>query len=106
MRRGVTLVELLVVLVLLGLLFTVTGLALASLTPPRQSAWLRTLDSARALAIRSGTPVLVQGDSSFPLAGGSRSRPLGLPASVLFLSDGRALGPGVDPLTGAPVAPR
>lgn len=95
-RRGVTLVELLVVLVLLGLLFTVSGLALASLSSPRQSAWVRALKGARARAIRSGTSVLVQGDSG---TGGLNASS---PSAVLFLPDGRALGPSVDPLTGVP----
>ena len=82
--RGVTLVELLVVLALLGLVFSVNGLALASLAEPRESAALRDLRRARAEAIRSGIPV--------------RSD------SVLFLPDGRAIGPNVDPLTGTPNA--
>ena len=106
-RRGVTLIELLVVLVLLGLLFTVSGLALASLATPRQSAWFRTLEASRARAIRRGIPVLVDGGSDASGGNRSRSGPLGLPAgAVLFLPDGRALGPGVDPLTGAPVGTR
>ncbi|HKV69637.1 MAG TPA: prepilin-type N-terminal cleavage/methylation domain-containing protein [Gemmatimonadales bacterium] len=88
MSRGVTLVELLVVLVLLGLLFAVSGLALASLGVPRDSARVRALEAARARAIRSGVPVSLVESAS----------------SVLFLPDGRALGPGVDPLTGAPRA--
>ena len=86
--RGVTLVELLVVLVLLGLIFTVSGLALASLGAPKGSARGRVLDSVRAQAIRTGVPVAVA-DSGAP---------------VVFLPDGRALGPGLDPLTGAPIA--
>ena len=88
MSRGVTLVELLVVLVLLALLFAVSGLALASLSSPRDSARVRALAAARAKAIRSGVPVSLADSAS----------------SVLFLPDGRAIGPGVDPLTGAPVA--
>ena len=90
MSRGVTLVELLVVLVLLGLLFAVSGLALASLSPPRDSARVRALAAARAKAIRAGVPVSLNDSAS----------------TVLFLPDGRALGPGVDPLTGAPNARR
>jgi prepilin-type N-terminal cleavage/methylation domain-containing protein len=110
-RHGVTLIELLVGLVLLGLIFTVSGLALASLGSPAGSARIRQLEAARAQAILTGVPVLVRGDSGITGVYGSRSRPLGLPASgvpaqVLFLPDGRALGPGVDLLTGAPVATR
>lgn len=88
MNRGVTLVELLVVLVLLGMLFAVSGLALASLGAPRESARMRVLEGARARAMLSGLPVTVL-DSTSP---------------VVFLPDGRALGTGVDPLTGAPGA--
>jgi len=83
--RGVTLVELLVVLALLGLVLGVSGLAVGSLRAPRESAELSDLRRARAEAIRSGAPV--------------RS------GSVLFLPDGRAIGPNVDLLTGAPHAP-
>lgn len=87
-RTGVTLVELLVVLMLIGLLFTVSGLALASLGAPRTSERLRALDAARTQALRTGVAVAVA-DSG---------------GTVLFLPDGRALGAGVDPLTGAPRA--
>jgi prepilin-type N-terminal cleavage/methylation domain-containing protein len=83
--RGVTLVELLVVLALLGLVFGVSGLALASLREPHESDALREMRRARAEAIRSGAPRSANG--------------------VLFLPDGRAIGPNVDPLTGAPRAP-
>jgi len=82
---GVTLVELLVVLVLLGLVLGVSGLALASLREPRESDELRELRQARTEAIRSGAPRTAHG--------------------ALFLPDGRAIGPSVDPLTGAPSAP-
>ena len=82
---GLTLVELLVVLALLGLVFGLSGLALASLRDPRESDDLRTLQNARAEAIQFGEPRMARG--------------------VLFLPDGRAIGPNVDPLTGAPRAP-
>lgn len=85
LNRGVTLVELLIVLALLGLLLGVSGLALASLREPVESAALSELRRARAEAIRSGAPRSANG--------------------VLFLPDGRAIGPSVDPLTGAPRAP-
>ncbi|MGH7123557.1 MAG: prepilin-type N-terminal cleavage/methylation domain-containing protein [Stellaceae bacterium] len=98
--RGVTLIELLVVLVLLGLIFSVSGVALASLSSPSQSARIRILTAARAQAIRSGVPVVVAGDTSAHGANHSQ-----LPTPVLFLPDGRALGAGVDPFTGAPRAP-
>ena len=82
---GVTLVELLIVLALLGLLLGVSGLALASLRAPRGTDDLRELQRARAEAVQSGVPRAALG--------------------VLFLPDGRAIGPNVDPLTGAPHAP-
>jgi len=81
----VTLVELLVVLALLGLVLGVSGLALASLREPPKADELRDLQRARAEAVRSGAPRMAHG--------------------VLFLSDGRAIGPNVDLLTGAPNAP-
>jgi len=63
----------------------VSGLALASLREPRESDGLRELRLARAAAVRSGVPRIAHG--------------------VLFLPDGRAIGPNIDPLTGAPRAP-
>jgi prepilin-type N-terminal cleavage/methylation domain-containing protein len=88
-RSGVTLVELMVVIAILGLIVGVSGLAFTSLHAPR--AWERTraVRAARAQAIREGRPV------AFPF-GGPRVRP-----SALFLPDGRAIGTGVDPLAGA-----
>jgi len=90
MTRAVTLIEFLVVLVLLGLLLGVGGLALGALRPSAASQHVRLLEAARATAIRTGRPVAVGGDSG----------------DVRFLPDGRALGPGVDPWTGAPDAAR
>jgi prepilin-type N-terminal cleavage/methylation domain-containing protein len=80
----VTLVELIVVLAILGLLLAMSGLALASLREPPEAAGIRELARAHAEAIRGGAPVT--GDS------------------VLFLPDGRAIGAGVDYLTGGPSA--
>ncbi len=94
--RGVTLVELLVVIVILGVVFSTTGLAFASLRAPRESAWVRELHRAREEAIRTGRQVRAKQ----PLP---PSTALGRPRPPLFLPDGRALGPGVDPLTGAPL---
>ncbi len=82
--RGVTLLELLVVLTLLGLVLGVTGLAIGSLQTPRESERIRALKRARAEAITSGALRTADG--------------------VLFLPDGRAIGPNVDPLTGSPDA--
>jgi prepilin-type N-terminal cleavage/methylation domain-containing protein len=80
---GVTLLELLVVLTILGLVLGVTGVALSSLKTPPESEQLRDLEKARADAIQSGVQRTAHG--------------------VRFLPDGRAIGPGVDPFTGVPL---
>lgn len=87
--EGYTLVEIIVVLAIMGLAAGISGLALASLKAPRESDRIRALREARAESIRTGKPVRTVRYHS-PLA------------TVLFLPDGRALGPGVEPLTGAP----
>ncbi len=84
-RRGVTLLELLVALMLLSVLLGVSGVAVASLKAPRASARVRQIEAAHAAAIRTGQPVSVVVDSS----------------AYRFLPDGRGVGPGVDPVTGA-----
>jgi prepilin-type N-terminal cleavage/methylation domain-containing protein len=81
---GITLLEMLVVLTALGVVLGVTGLAIESLRVPRESQELRDLRRARAEAIRSGAPRTAHG--------------------VRFLPDGRAIGPGVNSLTGEPLA--
>jgi hypothetical protein len=80
-----------VVLTLLGLIAGMSGLAFFGLRSPRQSERVRDLWRARSQAIQTGRLVFT-GDNS-----ASRT------AHVLFLPDGRGLGPGVDPLTGAPL---
>ena len=82
--RGVTLLELLVVLTVLGVILGVTGLAIASLQTPRESEEILDLKRARVEAIHSGAPRTMY--------------------RVRFLPDGRAIGPGVHPLTGEPHA--
>jgi prepilin-type N-terminal cleavage/methylation domain-containing protein len=84
-REGLTLVELLVALAMVGLLFGVSTVAVTSLQPAPESAEVVDLRTARRAAIQSGSPRTAHG--------------------VLFLPDGRAVGPGVDPLTGAAHAP-
>jgi prepilin-type N-terminal cleavage/methylation domain-containing protein len=84
---GVTLVELLVVLTVLGVILGVTGLALATLKVPRESELTLELRQTRTDAIRTGTP-----------------RTAHHAPRTLFLPDGRAIGPGADPLTGKPNA--
>jgi hypothetical protein len=75
------LIEVLVVLAIMGTVLGVSGLALASLNLPRETDALRGLRQAREQAIRTGTPMRFQ--------------------SALFLPDGRVIGTGIDPLTGA-----
>ncbi len=82
--RGVTLLELLVVLTVLAVVLGVTGLAIGSLQAPRESEEVIALKRARADAIHSGAPRTAHG--------------------VRFLPDGRAIGIGVNVLTGEPLA--
>jgi prepilin-type N-terminal cleavage/methylation domain-containing protein len=86
MRRaqGITLLEMLVVLTVLGVVLGVSGLAIESLRVPRESQKLLDLRRARAEAIQSGAPRTAHG--------------------VRFLPDGRAIGGGADALTGEPRA--
>jgi prepilin-type N-terminal cleavage/methylation domain-containing protein len=85
-RAGFTLIEVVVSLALLALILGVSAVGLASLREPPTSAVSRQQAAARDSAIRAGTLVVA--------------------AHVLFLPDGRAIGPGVDALTGAPRAQR
>jgi prepilin-type N-terminal cleavage/methylation domain-containing protein len=89
-RAGVTLVELLAALAILGLIAGLTGVSLGSLRPTLASVRATALARARSAAIQSGRPVAATLDS----------------VTVRFLPDGRALGPGLDLLTGAPHATR
>jgi prepilin-type N-terminal cleavage/methylation domain-containing protein len=88
---GFTLLEVLVVLVILGLIMGMSGLAFVGLRAPRQSTWAGALRRARSEAIHTGRPVSIGGNHA-PLT-----------THVRFLPDGRAIGVGADPLTGAPV---
>ena len=81
---GVTIVEVMVVLAVLGLTVGIGGAALGSLDPTRESKALAALRRARAEAIRTGRPVRT--------------------AAALFFPDGTARGPEVDLLTGGPRA--
>ena len=95
-RRGVTLVELLVVLTIVGLISGVSGLALAGLRSPRATLWAGSLREARARAIERGVAIRVTVDTA------SQATERGhAPLTVLFLPDGRVVGAGVDPFTGA-----
>ena len=91
--HGFTLVEMMVVVAILGLTVGIGGLALVSLRPPPASVCVLALKQAKTKAVRDGIPVRAASNCSV------------LPAP-LFFPDGRAIGPGVDPLTGAPRATR
>lgn len=95
-EQGTTLLELVVVLALLGLILGVSGLAISSLKAPRESEWVREVRRARAEAIRTGKPVRA-------VLPGPPSTAFDRPRLPLFLPDGRALGAGLDLLTGAPL---
>jgi len=88
---GFTLLEAMVVMVILGLIVGMTGLAFTGLRAPRESNLAGELRRVRSEAIQAGRPVSIGGNHS-PLT-----------THVLFLPDGRAIGSGADPLTGAPV---
>ena len=87
---GFTLLELMVVIAVLGVTFGLSTLAFTSLTVPREADVVRAARRARAEAIRTGRPVAIGGTHA------PQARP------QLFLPDGRAIGAGLDLLTGAP----
>lgn len=96
-RGGFTLVELMVVVTILGLMTALSGMAIAGLREPPHTQQRRALVLARTAAIRTGRPIrAVTCDST-----GANCSVLRAP---MFFPDGRALGAGVDPLTGAPRA--
>ena len=85
---GFTLLEAMVVLVILGLIVGMSGLAFVGLRAPRESDLAGELRRARSQAIQTGRPTATAFNHA-PHA-----------TKVLFLPDGRAIGSGVDPLTG------
>lgn len=91
--RGFTFLEVVVVIAIIGLTVGITGLAFVGLRAPRESDRVSELRRARTQAIRTGRPVISDNNRA------PRT------AHVLFLPDGRAIGTGADPLTGAPSAP-
>ena len=93
-RAGVTLVEMLVVILIVGLTAGVSVFSISALRPPNEAARSRRLRHARAEAIRRGVAVMIIPDSM--AGGGGRS-------AVRFEPDGRAIGVGIDPWTGAPL---
>ena len=88
--RGFSLLEVMVVIAMLGLTTGLSTLAFTMLKGPAQGEQIRTLQRGRSEAIESGRPVLVESKRDLRTV------------HVLFLPDGRALGAGVDPLTGVP----
>lgn len=86
--RGVTLIELLVSLAIIGLAAGVTALAVGGLHSTPDSRRVEALGRARALVIRSGRASSISDSSG---------------RTIRFLPDGRGIGPGIDPLTGEPV---
>jgi prepilin-type N-terminal cleavage/methylation domain-containing protein len=88
--RGVTLVELMVAIAVLGFVLGLSGIALASLRQPSDTQTITAIDRARTQAILSGHRVSL--------------RSLSDRVYVLFLPDGRVVGAGVDQLTGVPRA--
>ena len=102
-EAGVTLMELLVVLVMLGVLLAVSALTMGTMPKPATSALGQAQVRARLEALRTGAPVVLLLDT-IPSAATLRPTIDGsLPRSgraILYLPDGRAEGEGVDPLTG------
>ena len=85
---GVTLVEMLVVLVILGVLATTAGLAFSNARIESKPGKQASLNALRTRAILDEHPVQLRyGDPT-------------LETAMLVLPDGRVIGHGVDPLTG------
>lgn len=93
MRRGFTLLEVLVTLSLLGLMGAVSGLSVAALRPREGSVALRAIERARSDAVETGRPIVFHHDGR----------------QVRFLPDGSSSGGwllideiwfSVSPLTG------
>lgn len=98
-RVGVTLIELVIALGMLGLALAVTGLGVRSLEPTPEALALRELESARRQAIETGAATTVSGGGyavRFAPDGSAAGGPIVTDSLVLF----------VDPLTGAVRAER
>ncbi len=77
--------EMMVALVVLGLLTGLAAATVGTLRPAVEDERKASVVRARATAIRTGRPVLVGSDTGY---------------RALLLPDGRAIGAGLDPLTG------
>ena len=85
---GVTLVEMHVVLVIIGVLATTTGLAFSNARLESKPSKQASLNALRTRSILDEHPVQLRyGDPT-------------LQTAVLVLPDGRVIGDGIDPLTG------
>jgi prepilin-type N-terminal cleavage/methylation domain-containing protein len=87
--RGVTLIEVVVTVLVLGLLTGLAATAVGSLRRPPVESWRAAVIRARDSAIRTGRPVILNGDSGY---------------RAFLLPDGRAMALGFDPLTGEVVS--
>lgn len=88
---GFTLLEVIVALAILGILYGLTTMAFTSLKPGKGSAVREFIAGSRLEAVRTGTPLTITVDSVGMVS----------PRVIRFLPDGRALGEGFDPWTGA-----
>jgi len=86
--RGVTLIEMVVAVTIVAVAGAVTTLALGRALSTDDTADVA-YETARAEAIRNGIPVRFVPDTTSDTG------------VVILLPDGRAVGMGVDPLTGA-----
>jgi prepilin-type N-terminal cleavage/methylation domain-containing protein len=85
MMRGVTLMETMIALLVLGLLSGLAAAAIVSIRPAVAEPWMARVTRDRDSAIRTGRPVVSGADTGY---------------RAFFLPDGRAIGPGLDVLTG------
>ena len=95
-RRGFTLVELIVVLLLMGLAFALVAPTLARPSAPERDPAQRVLDAARAAAVRRGETMLVdvRADGRWTVTGSAD----GVPVLAGTLAPGRARRLTISPL--------
>lgn len=91
-RAGVTLVEILIVILIVGLTAGLATLAMTALRPPAEDDLSNRVRATRARAIREGRSITVVIDAT------SAEAP---PALMRFRPDGSVLGAGLDPWTGS-----